>query len=86
MLNRSHPQILALPNRLFYDGELQAMADRELVNNMLRWEHLPQVCSCLLSLCSWWHSTSHVAAAVPLRDASGCANPKFVVTWDCHTF
>lgn len=38
---RSHPQILALPNELFYANELEALADPELVGNMCSWEHIP---------------------------------------------
>lgn len=40
---RSHPQILALPNELFYANELEALADPELVGNMCSWEHIPAV-------------------------------------------
>ena len=39
---RSHPTLLELPNRLFYDGELRAKAAGDiLVNSMLTWEGLP---------------------------------------------
>ena len=38
---RSHPKLLELPNRLFYDGELRACADPIVVNSLVRWEGLP---------------------------------------------
>ncbi|KAJ8360337.1 hypothetical protein SKAU_G00168620 [Synaphobranchus kaupii] len=39
---RSHPAILKIPNELFYDGELQVFADKELRNSYCTWEHLPK--------------------------------------------
>nr|XP_006811932.1 PREDICTED: putative helicase MOV-10-like [Saccoglossus kowalevskii] len=39
---RSHPDILRLPNDLFYNGELQAFADEMLRNCMCQWELLPK--------------------------------------------
>ncbi|KAG9352845.1 hypothetical protein JZ751_017421 [Albula glossodonta] len=39
---RSHPAILKIPNELFYDGELQVFADKELRNSYCNWEHLPK--------------------------------------------
>ncbi|XP_064161244.1 putative helicase mov-10-B.1 isoform X1 [Anguilla rostrata] len=38
---RSHPAILRIPNELFYDGELQVFANKELRNSYCSWEHLP---------------------------------------------
>lgn len=37
---RSHPAILEIPNRLFYDSELVASGEH-LINVGLNWEHLP---------------------------------------------
>lgn len=37
---RSHPSILYLPNKLFYDGELIPKGE-DLVNMALNWEKLP---------------------------------------------
>ncbi|XP_023659848.1 putative helicase mov-10-B.1 isoform X3 [Paramormyrops kingsleyae] len=39
---RSHPDILHIPNELFYDSELQVFADRKLRESCCQWEHLPQ--------------------------------------------
>lgn len=39
---RSHPDILKLPNELFYDGELQAKADVLMRTSLCQWEHLPK--------------------------------------------
>ncbi|KAG7477792.1 hypothetical protein MATL_G00073410 [Megalops atlanticus] len=39
---RSHPAILKIPNELFYDGELQVFADKNLRNSYCNWEHLPK--------------------------------------------
>ena len=39
---RSHPDILKLPNELFYDSELQARADEIMRMSLCQWEHLPQ--------------------------------------------
>ena len=38
---RSHPKLLELPNRLFYDGELRAKADPVIYTALERWEGLP---------------------------------------------
>ncbi|KAG2499969.1 hypothetical protein HYH03_002254 [Edaphochlamys debaryana] len=38
---RSHPDILAVPNAAFYDGELAAAAAWEEVTSLLHWEGLP---------------------------------------------
>jgi len=38
---RSHPAILDLPSRLFYDGALQPFASRPVVDQLCRWEFLP---------------------------------------------
>ena len=38
---RSHPDILELPNALFYDGELEAAADQFQSRSLEQWEHLP---------------------------------------------
>lgn len=38
---RSHPQLLEVPNRLFYDDELLSLADRALISSCLKWEELP---------------------------------------------
>lgn len=38
---RSHPDILEIPNELFYDKELQASADEYLRNSYCSWEYLP---------------------------------------------
>ncbi|KAK2495352.1 hypothetical protein MC885_007703, partial [Smutsia gigantea] len=39
---RSHPTILDIPNRLYYEGELQACADEVDRERFCRWEGLPQ--------------------------------------------
>ncbi|XP_033121738.1 putative helicase mov-10-B.1 [Anneissia japonica] len=39
---RSHPEILKLPNELFYDNELEAKADIFMRETMCRWEELPK--------------------------------------------
>lgn len=39
---RSHPTILDVPNRLYYEGELQACADVMDRERFCRWEGLPQ--------------------------------------------
>uniref|UniRef100_A0A8C2R6P8 RNA helicase n=1 Tax=Capra hircus TaxID=9925 RepID=A0A8C2R6P8_CAPHI len=39
---RSHPTILDVPNRLYYDGELQACADVVDRERFCRWEGLPR--------------------------------------------
>ena len=38
---RSHPTILDLPNRAFYDGDLIADADITVSHRFVGWEHLP---------------------------------------------
>ncbi|XP_042148486.1 putative helicase MOV-10 isoform X2 [Ixodes scapularis] len=38
---RSHKDILEIPNKLFYEGELQACAERRVCEHMLQWEGLP---------------------------------------------
>jgi helicase MOV-10 len=38
---RSHPDILKLPNEMFYDNDLQAMADEMMRSSLCQWEHLP---------------------------------------------
>lgn len=40
---RSHPAILKIPNQLYYDGELQACADKMLRESYCRWQHLPKM-------------------------------------------
>jgi helicase MOV-10 len=37
---RSHPDILELPNTLFYGGELEVCADRAISHSLCDWEHL----------------------------------------------
>ncbi|XP_058491151.1 putative helicase mov-10-B.2 isoform X1 [Solea solea] len=39
---RSHPDILHVPNELFYDGELQCCADEYLRNSYCSWQYLPK--------------------------------------------
>lgn len=39
---RSHPTILDVPNRLYYEGELQACADVVDRERFCRWEGLPR--------------------------------------------
>ncbi len=39
---RSHPALLELPNRLFYDGDLVACADPVVSQGLARWQHLPE--------------------------------------------
>lgn len=39
---RSHPDILKVPNEMFYSSELQASADEMISHSMLRWEELPR--------------------------------------------
>jgi helicase MOV-10 len=38
---RSHPAILELPNKLFYDGDLEVAADPLSSHSLCNWEHLP---------------------------------------------
>lgn len=38
---RSHQKILDLPNKLFYNGELQPKADEIITHCMMGWEELP---------------------------------------------
>ncbi|KAG0414016.1 hypothetical protein HPB47_008841 [Ixodes persulcatus] len=38
---RSHKDILEIPNKRFYEGELQACAERRVSEYMLQWEGLP---------------------------------------------
>lgn len=38
---RSHPDILYLPNKLFYDDELVVMADQMMRESLCDWEKLP---------------------------------------------
>ena len=38
---RSHPDILCVPNELFYNGELQPCADKLVRESLCQWEHLP---------------------------------------------
>ena len=37
---RSHPQILEIPNKAFYDGDLIADADIKISHRYADWEHL----------------------------------------------
>ena len=39
---RSHPDILKLPNKLFYDNELEVKADQLVRESLCKWEHLPK--------------------------------------------
>ncbi|XP_071447194.1 putative helicase MOV-10 [Hetaerina americana] len=39
---RSHPAILNLPNRLFYQGELQPCGDRGVTYSACQWDQLPK--------------------------------------------
>uniref|UniRef100_A0A8B9GB15 RNA helicase n=1 Tax=Amazona collaria TaxID=241587 RepID=A0A8B9GB15_9PSIT len=39
---RSHPALLALPSKLFYDKELEVCADTSIVNSLLHWGKLPK--------------------------------------------
>jgi helicase MOV-10 len=39
---RSHPDILELSNKLFYDGDLKVKADPLISHNLSDWEHLPK--------------------------------------------
>ncbi|XP_071332381.1 putative helicase mov-10-B.1 isoform X2 [Trachinotus anak] len=39
---RSHPEILKIPNELFYKGELQPYAQKEKCCSYCQWEHLPK--------------------------------------------
>ena len=39
---RSHPDILKLPNEMFYDGDLVACGQILATHDMVRWEHLPE--------------------------------------------
>lgn len=38
---RSHPEILRIPNELFYDSELEPHADKVLRESLCSWEELP---------------------------------------------
>ncbi len=37
---RSHPKLLELPSKLFYDSELKPMAELILTGSLLKWEGL----------------------------------------------
>jgi hypothetical protein len=37
---RSHPELLELPSRLFYNGQLQACASSDITHTLLHWEAL----------------------------------------------
>eukprot|EP00079_Xenopus_tropicalis_P009487 XP_002933581.2 PREDICTED: putative helicase MOV-10 [Xenopus tropicalis] len=39
---RSHPSILKIPNELFYDNELQAVANELITHSYCKWETLPK--------------------------------------------
>lgn len=39
---RSHPKILDIPNKAFYDGDLQAKANITRSHRFVDWEHLPK--------------------------------------------
>ncbi|PIO16213.1 hypothetical protein AB205_0021170, partial [Aquarana catesbeiana] len=39
---RSHPDILTIPNELFYDNELQSRADQMVTHSYCNWEKLPE--------------------------------------------
>uniref|UniRef100_UPI003AABEA36 putative helicase mov-10-B.1 n=1 Tax=Centroberyx gerrardi TaxID=166262 RepID=UPI003AABEA36 len=39
---RSHPAILEIPNKLFYDGELEPCAAEKKRNSYCSWKHLPR--------------------------------------------
>jgi len=39
---RSHPKILDIPNKAFYDGDLQAKAYITRSHRFVDWEHLPK--------------------------------------------
>jgi superfamily I DNA and/or RNA helicase len=38
---RSHARILEIPNKLFYDNQLEARGDKRIINSMLKWDKLP---------------------------------------------
>lgn len=38
---RSHPKLLTLPSKLFYDNELESKADPMVINSMLNYDKLP---------------------------------------------
>jgi helicase MOV-10 len=40
---RAHEKLLALPNRLFYDGELQPRGNPVRTRSLIDWEHLPRL-------------------------------------------
>jgi hypothetical protein len=37
---RSHSELLELPSRLFYNGQLQACASSDITHTLLHWEEL----------------------------------------------
>lgn len=39
---RSHKEILEIPSKLFYKGELFAKGDPVIIDSMTQWEHLPK--------------------------------------------
>lgn len=39
---RSHPDILQLPNEMFYDNALEVCADEDQRNELSQWRHLPK--------------------------------------------
>lgn len=38
---RSHPAILMLPNKIFYDGDLKCCGNKMVTHSLEKWEHLP---------------------------------------------
>lgn len=38
---RSHPSIIELSNKLFYDGELESVGDKKITDMFLNWKELP---------------------------------------------
>lgn len=40
---RSHPEILEVPNRLFYHGDLVPSAKRDITDNLLNFPHSPAI-------------------------------------------
>ena len=38
---RSHGSLLTIPNKLFYESELQVGADMDIRNSLCEWKHLP---------------------------------------------
>ncbi|XP_033097183.1 putative helicase MOV-10 [Anneissia japonica] len=69
---RSHPEILELPNELFYDNELEAKANVFMRQMMCRWEELPE------------KNFPLIFHGVEGKDEREGTSPSFFNTKECH--